>query len=213
MTLSSQGPQERSWRPQEADSYTSNTSPCLSLPVTVQLHSPTPELTCPSTGPRGCSWPPSASSSGQAGGWPETPAPIPECVSPQVATGRWCPKLAPIPLTEASRVRAGRIKALDATALTEGVLCLVGIEGVRGDAIGSLRDTDKELQLSFTEINPVKTSVGNALWPGSQGHEDTSCLRLGPILKTWRPISLEHDNSGLPAHKTSDLELPTAAQA
>ena len=150
---------------------------------------------------------------GQAGGWPETPAPVPERVSPQVATGRWCPELAPIPLTEASRVRAGRIKALDATALTEGVLRLVGIEGVRGDAVGSLRDTDKELQLSFTEINPVKTSVENALWPGSQGHEDTSCLRLGPIVTTWRPISLEHDNSGLPAHKTSDLELPTAAQA
>lgn len=76
---------------------------------------------------------------GQAGGWPETPAPVPERVSPQVATGRWCPELAPIPLTEASRVRTGRIKALDATALTEGVLRLVGIEGVRGDAVGSLQ--------------------------------------------------------------------------
>lgn len=53
----------------------------------------------------------------------------------------------------------------------------MGIEGVRGDAVGSLRDTDKELQLSFTEINPVKISVGNALWPGSQGQEDTSYLR------------------------------------
>lgn len=94
-----------------------------------------------------------------------------------MATGRRCPKPAPIPLTEASRVRAGRIKALDAAALTEGVLRLVGIEGVRGDAVGSLRDTDKELQLSFTEINPVKISVGDALWPGSQGQEDTSYLR------------------------------------
>lgn len=73
----------------------------------------------------------------------------------------------------------------------------MGIEGVRGDAVGSLRDTDKELQLSFTEINPVKISVGNALWSGSQGHEDTSSLRSGPILTTWRPVSLERDNSGL----------------
>ena len=69
MTLFSHAPQERSWRPQESESFTCNTSPCLSLPVTVHMHSPTPELTCPRTGPRGCSWPLSTSSSGQAGGW------------------------------------------------------------------------------------------------------------------------------------------------
>lgn len=80
------------------------------------------------------------------------------------------PRAWPPSLTEASRVGAGRIKALDAAPLTEGVLRLVGVEGVCGDALGSLRDTDKELQLLFTKTNRLKGSMGKPNSPGSRGH-------------------------------------------
>lgn len=80
------------------------------------------------------------------------------------------PRAWPPSLTEASGVGAGRIKALDAAPLTEGVLRLVGVEGVCGDALGSLRDTDKELQLLFTKTNRLKGSMGKPNSPGSRGH-------------------------------------------
>ena len=87
------------------------------------------------------------------------------------------PRAQPPSLTEASGVGAGRIKALDAAPLTEGVLRLVGVEGVCGDALGSLRDTDKALQSSFTKTSRAKGSVGK---PSRQAPGVTSNLRLGP---------------------------------
>lgn len=47
----------------------------------------------------------------------------------------------PFPLlTEAAGVGAGRVEALHPTSLAEGMLCLVSVERVRGDALRSLRE-------------------------------------------------------------------------
>lgn len=87
---------------------------------------------------------------------------------------------------EASRVRAGRIKALDAAALTEGVLRLVGIEGVRGDAVGSLqkleargRDNEVFVLLLLADAAVAVKDVQVSRGPNFKAHRPTvaaSCV-------------------------------------